>query len=311
MSPQRTLATRDGAVRRGKTGIEWTEQTWNPFVGCSKKSEGCKHCYAIRQAARIESFGNVPHYDGVTKSIASGTDWSGKVALASESVLSKVRRFKPGELVFVNSMSDFWHESAKDEWRVHVLDLMAGRPDVAFQVLTKRPENIAPMLARMKRAVPECMWLGSTVESRKQIGRIDILREVPAVLRFLSIEPLLDDVAGGLLDLRGIHWVIIGGESGEDARPMRYEWVVNVLLACAAQRVPVFFKQWGSWRNNPLAAQLRSLEAVTKADPTGKGGSLVDGKSYKEMPERFWSQWGRLRGTLPERAKGQRFLPLM
>lgn len=306
------MAQKNALERKGRTGIEWTEETWNPFVGCSKKSEGCANCYAIRQAARIESFGNVPHYNGVTKDTRHGAEWSGKISLASESVLSKVRGFKPGELVFVNSMSDFWHEGAKDEWRARVLDLMGARKDVAFQVLTKRPEHIALMLARMKRALPENFWLGATVESRKQISRIATLRELPAWLRFLSIEPLLDDVAGGLLDLRGIDWIIIGGESGEGARPMAAQWVRNVVAAAEAQGVAVFFKQWGVWRNNPLSADgtRRTAAEVAELDPIGKGGSLLDGRALKEMPDKFWQQWGPLRGTVPGRQKGQRFLPL-
>jgi protein gp37 len=291
------------------TPIEWTEHTWNPFVGCSRVSDGCKNCYAIPQAARIESFGNVPHYDGVTKRGAAGPNWSGRVALASESVLSKPQRLPAGSLVFVNSMSDFWHERATDEMRKRALDVMRSRPDVAFQVLTKRPENILPALARMKTEIPENMWAGCTVESSKVVGRIDILRRVPATVRFLSVEPLLDDLVGlADLDLTGIHWVITGGESGPGARPMQAEWVRGVRDACNRQAVPHFFKQWGDWRNNPIGSTRAEVEAL---DPIGKGGSLLDGQPWKEMPPYFWERWGKHRGAAPAPEKGQRFLPLL
>jgi len=257
------------------------------MVGCERISEGCKNCYAVPTAKRVENFGIAPHYAGVTTS--DGGNWSGKIAIAPEHVFTKLGRFPAGTHVFINSMSDLFHPRAPDEVRVRAFDIIAGRPDVTYQVLTKRPEEIAPFLLRNNRAVPENLWLGATVECTSRLARVDILRSVPAKVRFLSVEPMLDDVAAAGLDLGGIHWIICGGESGHRARPMNPDWVRRLRDLCIARNVPFFFKQWGAWRNNPYAydadgAALRRTEARA-IDQHGKGGSLLDGCTWHEMPD--------------------------
>lgn len=262
------------------TGISWTEHTWNPFAGCSIHTAGCTNCYAMATAARLESFGQ-PSYQGTTR-IANGKPiWTGRINRATTATMRKPYTIREPSMIFVNSMSDFWHEGAQDTWRLEALSVMASTPH-QYQVLTKRPENIAPFLAREALQVPDNVWIGATVERADTTHRIATIREVPARIRFLSIEPLIGPV--GPLDLAGIHWVIIGGESGPGARPMRVEWVREVLEACERQKVAVYFKQWGIARNNPLYAN-GGAAGVARLDPEEKGGNTVDGRQYKQWPD--------------------------
>lgn len=269
------------------TSIEWTEHTWNPFVGCSIHTSGCTNCYAMRQAARIERFGTAPHYIGTTRIVNGNTIWTGTLARASDAQMRKPLTIKEPSRIFVNSMSDFWHEHARDEWRLEVIDIIRSTPRHAFQVLTKRPENIAPFLARTGIELPANFWAGATVERGDFKHRIDTLRLVPAQIRFLSIEPLIGPV--GALDLTGIHWVIVGGESGAGARPMRAEWAREVRDQCIGQGVSMYFKQWGVPRNNPLFGEaptgMSGSVWVAEHDPVGKGGSTLDGLCWTQFPE--------------------------
>lgn len=301
------------------TGIEWTQHTVNWFVGCSRISDGCRDCYAIPQALRVESFG-AAHYAGVTRRDAAGRlHWTGKIGEAPAGPASKATlplRTREPTLFFVNSMSDFWFDpetepaarqlppeelqttAQVDGMRRRALDMMARAPQHGYQALTKRPGNILPAMRRLGlRELPPYFWAGATVEGPKVLHRIEELRQVPAALRFLSIEPLIGDV--GDLDLRGIHWVIVGGESqvpGGKARPMQAAWVRRVLEACQRQGVPMFLKQWGTPENNPLYAEARArgynhsdcVHHVEKHDPVGKGGSKLDGREWKQMPA-AWS----------------------
>lgn len=237
------------------TKIEWTEHTWNPFVGCDIVSPGCRNCYAMRMAARCEAFGHA-QYAGVTQPSKRGPVWTGRVNRASELTMRKPFGIKAPSLIFVNSMSDFWHPAAEDVWRAEALEIMRKTPRHQYQVLTKRPEEIAPTLARMGETVPTNMWLGCTVESARYKPRIDILRQVPAAIRFLSIEPLLGPM--GELDLRGIHWVIVGGESGPRYRAMDPTWASSVRDQCLEQGVALFVKQM-SGRGAELKAIPRDL----------------------------------------------------
>lgn len=295
------------------TGIEWTQHTWNPFVGCSRISDGCRDCYAIPTAARVESFGTTDHYAGVTRRAPDGRlHWTGKIAQAEGPSVQKPLRIKEPSLFFVNSMSDFWFDPEAepaaralsladrqttaqiDDMRRRALEFMVRAPQHGYQVLTKRPGNILPAMCRLGlRELPPYFWAGATVEGPKVLHRIEELRQVPAALRFLSVEPLIGDV--GDLDLSGIHWVIVGGESqvpGGRARPMDAVWVRRVLRACQRQGVPFFLKQWGVARNNPLYAHAVAHGAepgaaaryVEQRDPVGKGGSKLDGREWKEMP---------------------------
>ena len=269
------------------SAIEWTDFTWNSFVGCSKISDGCKNCYAIRQAARVEAMGAARHYAGVTERTKGGpANWSGKVVLAPDHIVNMPLRLPPGALVFVNSMSDFFHAEASDGMRERALETMAARPDVVFQIVTKRPEFVQPFLTRCGRDLPSNIWLGTTVESSRYVGRVATLRSVSAAVRFLSVEPLLDDVSREpSFELEGIDWVIVGGER---ARPMHAAWVRRVRDICVAAGTPLFFKQWGGWRNNPLAydgsGPLGKKKDVAALDNGGKGGALLDGREWREMP---------------------------
>lgn len=211
--------------------IEWTEQTWNPVTGCTKISPGCKHCYAEVMAGRLKAMG------------AGGYELGFRLALHPERVLQPLQRRKP-TVYFVNSMSDLFHEDVPDSFIDQVFDVIKGTPQHTYQILTKRADRLAGYFE--KRACPKNVWLGVSVEDRAHgLPRIDHLRQVNAHIRFLSVEPLLEDL--GEFDLAGIHWVIVGGESGPKARMMRPEWVHNVKRIADKADVAFFFKQWGGW----------------------------------------------------------------
>jgi protein gp37 len=214
-----------------ETSIEWTEQTWNPVTGCTKVSPGCKHCYAETLAKRLQAMRHPGYGRGF------------EVVLHPERLEHPLRRKTP-TAYFVNSMSDLFHDEVPDEFIDRILDVCRRTPQHTYQVLTKRAERLPQFFAG--RACPRNVWLGVSVENRKHgVPRIDYLRRVDASIRFLSVEPLLQDL--GRIDLRGIHWVIVGGESGAKARPMREAWAENVRTQAAAQGVAFFFKQWGAW----------------------------------------------------------------
>lgn len=267
--------------------IEWTGATCNVMAGCEKVSEGCKNCYAIKSAARVERFGIAPHYAGVTT--PDGKNWSGKIAIAPEHTFKKLGAYRAGTMVFVNSMTDFFHPNAPDAVRNRALAIIASRPDVTYQILTKRPEHALPFLERTGGAIPDNAWIGTTIECSTRVARQDLLRAIPAKVRFLSAEPLLDDVVEGGLRLDGISWVIAGGESGPGARPMHSHWVRRIRDLCLAREVPFFFKQWGHARNNPLfydaAGTPRTRTAFKQLESESKGGSLLDGRLWRELPK--------------------------
>ena len=279
-------------TRTRTTGIEWTEHTWNPFVGCSIHTAGCTNCYAMPQAARIIRMGTTSSYEGTIKHAGNGKPiWTGRINKATPATMRKPFAISRPSIIFVNSMSDFFHENARDDWRTEALGVMAATPH-QYQVLTKRPENIQPYLDRSDTpCFPPNVWIGATMERHDFRARIDVLRQVPATIRFLSVEPLIGEP--GDLDLKGIHWVIAGGESGPEARPMEPDWVRATRDDCDAFDVPFFFKQWGIVENNPLwrAAKARgesdeSAQArIAHLDPIGKGGSQLDGREWKEYPE--------------------------
>lgn len=211
--------------------IEWTEQTWNPTTGCTKISPGCKNCYAEVMAHRLHAMG------------APGYENGFKLALHPERLKQPLQRKKP-TVYFVNSMSDLFHEDIPDEFLDQVFSVIQQTPQHTYQILTKRAERLPQYFAN--QACPQNVWLGVSVEDRKHgVQRIDYLRQVDAHIRFLSAEPLLEDL--GKLDLTGIHWVIVGGESGHKARPMREEWVANVKEQTDDAGAAFFFKQWGGW----------------------------------------------------------------
>jgi protein gp37 len=239
--------------------IEWTDATWNPVRGCTKISPGCKHCYAETFAERFRGVKGHPYEQGFD------------LRLVPEK-LTEPFSWRSPKLVFVNSMSDLFQAGVPDDYAAAVSRVMATANWHTYQVLTKRAERMAELLSGQLRfaAQQENIWWGVSVEDRKHgLPRIDHLRKTPARFRFLSIEPLLEDL--GEINLSGIAWVIVGGESGPGARPMKREWVVSIRKQCRDQRVPFFFKQWGG---------------VRKA----KNGRLLDGRTYDEYPERIAGQ---------------------
>ena len=214
-----------------ESSIEWTEHTWNPTTGCTKLSPGCKNCYAEVMAKRLQAMG------------AAGYENGFKLAM-HPSRIDTPRHRKAPTTYFVNSMSDLFHERVPDAFIDRVLATCWDTPQHTYQVLTKRADRLPKFFSARK--VPPNVWLGTSVEDRRYgVPRIAHLRKVEARTRFLSVEPLLGNV--GKLDLCGIHWVIVGGESGHRARPMKLEWAENVRTQCEAQGVAFFFKQWGAW----------------------------------------------------------------
>lgn len=236
--------------------IEWTEATWNPSVGCNKVSQGCKFCYAEVMAQRLQAMGTPGYENGFDFTILPNR-------LELPLKLKKPTKF------FVNSMSDLFHEEMPFDFLDRVFDTITRTPQHTYQILTKREENLARYF--QNRTVPRNVWLGVTVERADMKHRIDVLRRIDAQIRFLSLEPLLGDL--GTLNLTGIHWAIVGGESGHRARPMKPEWAINIQRQCDEQNVDFFFKQWGTWGAD---GQKRSKKA---------NGRLLLGQEWNEEPE--------------------------
>lgn len=226
-------------ARMAETSIEWTDKTWNPVAGCAVLSPGCTNCYAMRMAARLEAMG-LEKYTGLTRRSGGRAKWTGRVRLDKGALDTPLSWRKPS-MVFVNSMSDLFHDGVPFDFVARVWETMAKTPQHTYQILTKRPDRMA--LFTEKLPLLPNVWLGTSVESAEFLFRLDHLRRTRALIRFVSFEPLLGDV--GRPNLRGIEWAIVGGESGPKARPMEPEWVENVRLACEKHRTAFFFKQWG------------------------------------------------------------------
>ncbi len=211
--------------------IEWTEETWNPSVGCDKVSSGCKNCYAEVMSKRLQAMGT-PGYE-------NGFEFSIMPNRLNQPIIKK----KPTKY-FVNSMSDLFHENMPLEFLNKIMVVIRNTPQHIYQILTKREDRMVNYFTDIE--IPTNTWLGVTVEDRKQASlRISKLSNLTARIKFLSIEPLLEDI--GQIDLEGIDWVIVGGESGMNARLMKPEWVLNIKNQCAKQNTAFFFKQWGTW----------------------------------------------------------------
>lgn len=239
-----------------QTSIEWTEQTWNPAVGCSKVSPGCVNCYAEAMAKRLQAMKVKGYENGFA------------LSLLPNRLEEPLKRTKP-TIYFVNSMSDLFHEEIPDDYIRQVFDVIRQAPQHTFQVLTKRAERMATFFKDY--TPPKNAWLGVTVEDQKfGVPRLDWLRQVPAHIRFVSVEPLLEDL--GMLNLSGIHWVIVGGESGPKARPMQQEWVLNIKRQCDEQRSAFFFKQWGGW----------GVDGKKRAKK--QNGRLLQGRTWDAVP---------------------------
>lgn len=236
--------------------IEWTEQTWNPTTGCTKISPGCKHCYAETMANRLQAMG------------APGYDNGFQLSLMDNRLEQPLRRRKP-TIYFVNSMSDLFHEEIPVGFLDRVFSVIKKTPHHTYQILTKRSERMHDYFSG--REVPSNVWLGVSVEDKKYgVPRIDDLRTVDSTVRFISAEPLLEDL--GEINLAGIHWMIVGGESGPKARPMKAEWVDNIHRQCKRSGTAFFFKQWGGWGAD---GKRRAKKA---------NGRTFNGRTWDEMP---------------------------
>lgn len=236
--------------------IEWTDATWNPSTGCNKVTSGCKNCYAEVMAKRLQAMGTPGYENGFEFTIMPER-------------LEIPKKIKKPTKFFVNSMSDLFHENMPFEFLDKVFETIRQTPIHQYQILTKR-ENILNEYFKT-RIVPKNVWLGVTVENANTKNRIDVLRNIDAEIKFLSIEPLIGDV--GALDLKNIHWVIVGGESGHKARAMNPEWAIDIQKQCDEQNVAFFFKQWGTWGEDGVK---RSKKA---------NGRILLGKEWNEEPE--------------------------
>ncbi len=251
-----------------ETQIEWTDATWNPVAGCTIMSAGCTNCYAMELALRLEAMG-VDKYAGLTRKTGGRTVWNG-VVHEDDKALSIPLRWRKPRKIFVNSMSDLFHEQVSDRFISRVWDVMRETPRHHYQILTKRPERMAAYLRdRLPEILPN-VWLGTSVEDAGVVGRIEHLRNVPAAIRFISFEPLIGSV--GPVDLSAIHWAIVGGESGRNARPIKEEWIDEIHDHCEAFDTAFFFKQWGTWGKDN---KRRSKKA---------NGREYRGRIWNEMP---------------------------
>lgn len=235
-----------------RSEIEWTEATWNPVAGCSLVSPGCTNCYAMRMAARLQAMG-MQKYEGTTRKSGKRHVWTGRVNLDPKSLAAPLTWRKP-QRIFVNSMSDLFQEALAEEFVQRVWQVMEQAHWHTFQILTKRPEHMLNLLRQPAFRVLPHVWLGTSVENEDHVGRIELLRRTPAAIRFVSFEPLLEPISNP--DLTGIHWAIVGGESGPRARPMESGWVEDLRDACLRQGVAFFFKQWGGRRKKATGRTL-------------------------------------------------------
>ncbi len=231
-----------------RSAIEWTESTWNPLTGCTKVSSGCKHCYAERMAKRLQAMGQPNYADGFK-------------LVMHEHVLEKPLEWKTPQVIFVNSMSDLFHEKVPVVFIQKTFDVMCRADWHKFQILTKRAERLVELNPQIDW--PDNVWMGVSVENQEYVSRIDCLRRTGAKVKFLSLEPLLGPIHQ--LDLTGINWVIIGGESGPGARPVLQEWVTDIRDQCVIAHVPFFFKQWGGVQKK-------------------RAGRELEGRTWDEMP---------------------------
>ena len=237
------------------TKIEWTDKTWNPITGCTKFSAGCQNCYAEVMARRLQAMGQEKYKNGFTLTL-------------HEDSLQEPMLWKKPHTIFVCSMSDLFHKDVSFDFIDKVMNIIKQTPHHRYQILTKRAERMKEYFS--DRENPKNVWLGVTVENKMSKSRLDVLRTLNAPIRFLSCEPLLEDL--GVIDLGNIDWVIVGGESGRCARPMLEEWVLSIKKQCEKQETAFFFKQWGTWGSDGVK---RSKHL---------NGKKINGRVYQEMP---------------------------
>lgn len=232
----------------GKTKIEWTEVSWNPVTGCTKISDGCKNCYAATLTKRLVAMHNPRYKNGFEVTV-------------HEDLIDLPVKWKTPKTIFVNSMSDIFHEKVSDEIILKIFNTMNNCPQHTFQVLTKRPERLIELNKKIKWT--SNIWMGVTIENNKYLHRADILRDTDAKIKFVSAEPLLGEISE--INLQGIDWIIVGGESGHHARPMEKEWILQIKDIARKNHTAFFFKQWGGTNKK-------------------KAGRILDGKTYDEYP---------------------------
>ena len=228
--------------------IEWTESTWNPVTGCTKLSAGCEHCYAATMAKRLKAMGNIRYVNGFNVTI-------------HKDLFSRPLEWKKPKMIFVNSMSDLFHEQIPEEVILELFDTMNKASWHTFQVLTKRAERLVDLAPKIKWT-PN-IWMGVSIEDRRTIPRCEALKQTGAEIKFVSAEPLLESIKD--IDLNGIDWLIVGGESGAGCRPIKREWIVELRDKAQAENTAFFFKQWGGFHH-------------------GQAGCELDGHQYKEYP---------------------------
>lgn len=238
------------------TKIEWTEHTWNPVTGCTKFSEGCAHCYAEVMSRRLCAMGNSKYANGFKSTMHINA-------------LTEPLKWRKPSTIFVCSMSDLFHKDVPFEFIDKVFKVIEETPQHNYQILTKRAERMAEYFET--RNIPNNAWIGVTVENRETKSRIDYIRHLGATVKFLSCEPLLGDL--GELNLEGINWIIVGGESGTQARPMKEEWVLNIKRQADANNIPFFFKQWGTWSKDGVKGNKKI------------NGKLLEGVIVQNMPK--------------------------
>lgn len=231
-----------------QSSIEWTEATWNPVTGCNKVSPGCKHCYAERMAARLQAMGQPNYVNGFQVTL-------------HEHMLERPLSWQKPQLIFVNSMSDLFHEAVPVTFIQRIFDVMHRAYWHKFQILTKRAERLAELSSELQWS-PN-IWMGVSIESQKYQNRIDCLAQTGAQIKFLSLEPLLGPLPH--LNLKDIDWVIVGGESGPGARPVNLKWVTDIRDQCISSQTPFFFKQWGGYNKK-------------------KTGRLLEGRTWDQLP---------------------------
>ncbi|WP_336232273.1 DUF5131 family protein [Thalassospira sp. CH_XMU1458] len=252
-----------------ETEIEWTDATWNPVAGCSVMSAGCTNCYAMRMAKRLDAM-RVDKYRGLTKTINRKAVWTGEIFEDHQSLKTPYSWKKPRK-IFVNSMSDLFHEGVSEDFILKVWEVMSETPWHNYQILTKRPDRMLEIVGSRTTNVLPNVWLGTSVENENVTHRIQELREVPAAIRFVSFEPLIGPV--GSVNLRDIHWAIVGGESGPSARPIKEAWVDEIHKHCSSYNTAFFFKQWGTWG------------ADNKRRSKKANGRIYRGQTWDEMPQ--------------------------
>lgn len=243
------------------TKIEWTENTWNPVTGCTKTSAGCQNCYAEVMAKRLQGMGQKRYANGFNLTL-------------HPEALDDPKKTKTPSMFFVCSMGDLFHKDVPDEFIDKVMQTIRECPQHTFQLLTKRTERMRDYFNNGKYPVPENAWIGTTVENADMVRRIEWLNDIKSAhVRFLSCEPLLSDLGDIKEHLWNIDWVIVGGESGNKARPVRKEWILSIRRQCKERGVPFFFKQWGTWGEDGIKRNKKA------------NGKTIDGEIYQEWPK--------------------------